>query len=91
MLDILESLLNGRILVLYGERKGLFSRLSIILYLRTVNISRFVMYETFGFIINFANLFFRYNKFEANITNAIIFKTNKSLLEMIENSIYNFN
>lgn len=49
------------------------------------------MYETFGFIINFANLFFRYNKFEANITNAIIFKTNKSLLEMIENSIYNFN
>lgn len=49
------------------------------------------MYETFGFIIIFANLFFRYNKFEANITNAIIFQTNKSLLEMIENSIYNFN
>lgn len=37
------------------------------------------MYETFDFIINFENLFFRYNKFEANITNAIIFKTNKSL------------
>lgn len=49
------------------------------------------MYETFGFIINFTNLFFRYNKFEANITNAIIFKTNKSFLEVIENSIYNFN